>query len=313
MKNISPHSRVLGGMIGLVVGDALGVPVEFESRETLKTDPVTRMRGHGTHNQPPGTWSDDSSLALVTLESLLSGYDLGNICERFHRWLFRGYMTPHGKAFDVGHTTREAIFRYASGKVSPEDCGGTDEHNNGNGSIMRILPVSLYASRADEETLIARSCEVSRITHGHIRAQLCCAFYSLVVKAAMQGYDVRAARAYAARSLAPRLPDEERHRFRRLTDGSVQDEPEERIQSSGYVLHTLEASIWCCSQYEGFEQSVLAAVNLGGDTDTTGSVTGGLAGVVHGIEQIPQSWIEALARRQDVWNLVEAFALKLAE
>ena len=134
------REQIVGCVLGLVVGDAVGVPVEFKSRAQLDAAPVTDMTGFGTYNQPPGTWSDDSSLALSTAESLLAGYDPADMMRRFHAWLTTAAMTPHGEVFDVGIATRAAIARYAQGEP-PEAWGGRGERDNGNGSLMRISPI----------------------------------------------------------------------------------------------------------------------------------------------------------------------------
>ena len=141
MKNIW-----VNGMMGVVVGDALGVPVQFVSREELKKYPVRTMDGYGTYNMPPGTWSDDSSMALATLDSIRENGDVNyaDICERFYRWLFFGEYTPAGKAFDQGNTCVKAIGNFLRDK-DYRTCGVTGEWANGNGALMRIMPACLYA------------------------------------------------------------------------------------------------------------------------------------------------------------------------
>jgi len=134
---------MLGGLWGAVVGDALGVPVEFRSREELRQDPVQDMRGYGTYNQPAGTWSDDSSLLLCTAESLLDGFDTRHLASLFVRWLHQAHWTPWEEVFDVGGTTHRAINNLSKG-AEPEEAGLTDENSNGNGSLMRILPIALH-------------------------------------------------------------------------------------------------------------------------------------------------------------------------
>ena len=147
------QDRILGGLWGAVIGDALGVPVEFMSREQVRRNPITGMRGYGTFNLPPGSWSDDSSLLLCTVESLLDGFDTSKMGELFIRWLNEGYWTPWGETFDVGNSTMSSIRRLMKG-VPPEEAGGRGEHDNGNGSLMRIIPVGIFfASQTDRRTL----------------------------------------------------------------------------------------------------------------------------------------------------------------
>ena len=304
------RSRVAGALWGSLTGDALGVPVEFRSRAAVQGDPVTGMRGHGTHGQPAGTWSDDSSLLLCTVESLTSGgFSPDDLAARFVRWWRAGYWTPHGVVFDIGIATRQALMRAASG-VPAEECGGRDEHDNGNGSLMRILPVSLRFAEADESELLRRLSVASRVTHAHLRSVMACFFHGFVVRALLRGEAPAAALASAQAAFRARFadadPDEWPH-FRRLLDPGMAALPEQAIRSGGYVIDTLEAALWCLLNSRSFEDCVLRAVNLGDDTDTTGCVAGGLAGLTWGMESIPDHWIAGLARRDEVAALIERF------
>ncbi len=152
-------NKVLDGLFGLCVGDALGVPVEFKSRSYLTKNPVKNMIGYGTYNKPPGTWSDDSSLAFCLADSLCNGYDINDIADKFVSWYYHNLWTPHGEVFDIGNTTSEAIFRLKQGNINPEKAGAMDEYSNGNGSLMRILPLSFikrvnYSILPSESVLI---------------------------------------------------------------------------------------------------------------------------------------------------------------
>ena len=180
-------TRINGGLLGLLVGDALGVPVEFSSREQRLADPVTDMRAFGTHNQPAGTWSDDGSLALCTASSLIdAGYDLEDTARRFVGWLDEAYWTPHGKVFDIGYTTRRAIQRLRKG-TPPTEAGGQREQDNGNGSLMRILPLALRFPNLPVPELLDRAHGLSCLTHAHPRAQLACGFYTVLATRLLAG------------------------------------------------------------------------------------------------------------------------------
>lgn len=301
------RDRILGGIIGLVVGDALGVPAEFRSRTHLRQHPITGMTGHGTHNQPPGTWSDDSSLGLATLASLLEGYDPVDMMARFSRWWSEGYMTPHGRVFDIGNTTSASIQRFNM-KRERSEWGSTSEGENGNGSLMRILPLSFYACQQDTQEIVARSFEVSALTHAHVRSRLCCAYYSLLVRDVVKGSSLTQAMSAASRELMPFVPNEERTILARVLSGAIIHEPEDRIRGSGYVVHCLEASLWCANRDNNFAEAVLAAVNLGEDTDTTAAVTGGLAGTIYGIAAVPEEWRSTLIRGDEVMAMAIALA-----
>jgi len=300
--------KMIGGLLGVAVGDALGVPVEFNSRSRLKTNPVTGMTGYGTHRQPEGTWSDDSSLTFCLAESLCRSYDLHDTSRRFVRWLDEAYWTPHGETFDIGNTTFRAISRLRSG-INPIEAGGRDERDNGNGSLMRILPVALYFASSGTEEILKATHDVSCLTHAHPRSQMACGFYNLMVVELLGGagpfeaYQRATESALQAYSNSPY--SEELSHFERVLSGRIHEEPEATIRSSGYVVHTLEASTWAFLRASSFDEAVLSAVNLGEDTDTTGAVTGGLAGVYYGLAAIPKHWIDSLARLPDIMALGE--------
>lgn len=299
-------SKILAGLIGVCVGDALGVPVEFTSRIDRVKSPVTTMIGYGTYNQPPGTWSDDSSLTFCLAESLCSGFSLDVIANSFCRWLNEGFWTPHGKVFDIGNTTHDAIKRLKQG-VPPLEAGGRDDRSNGNGSLMRILPLVYYHKTLDFSELIERSHQVSCITHAHLRSQIACGIYISIAVCLLQGLDPQAAYLQgvqdAQKIYSQSLYAQERHHFHRVNSGELASLPIDFIRSGGYVIDTLEASLWCFLNSSSYAEAVLKAVNLGDDTDTTAAVTGGLAGIYYGVENIPEEWINQIARIEDIIDL----------
>jgi ADP-ribosylglycohydrolase len=304
--------RVLGGLWGAIVGDALGVPVEFKSREERKKDPVTDMRGYGTFHQPPGTWSDDSSLMLCTVESLIDGFNVARMGEFFVRWLDHGYWTPHGVAFDIGNSTMSSIQRMIRG-VAPEVAGGDSEHDSGNGSLMRILPISIYFASSPASDIINYAHRASDLTHRYYIPQAACAFCCVMGKALLDGASLDEAYRLTIRAVQDyydNLPSHGRlsfSHFSRLFSGDIADLPEDEIQSGGYVVNTLEASIWCLLNTRSYKEAVLKAVNLGEDTDTTATVAGGLAGIHYGYDAIPGEWINGIVRRDDIRKLLDQF------
>ena len=304
------REQLVGCLLGLVVGDALGVPAEFKTRRQLDQKPVTTMTGFGTHKQPPGTWSDDSSLALATAESLLEGYAPRDMMRRFHAWLTTGYMTPHGEVFDVGNATQAAIARFAEG-LPQEAWGGREERDNGNGSLMRIAPLSCAVHHLDAAAIVAASVEVSALTHAHPRSTMCCAYFSLLLRGLLTGQGLDEAMQAAACELRGSLPPEEAQLFARVLDGTVLLADRGQIAGSGYVLHCLEASLWAAARGRGFRESVLLAVNLGDDTDTTGAVTGAICGAMYGLRGIPADWLAAVVRGDMVRALAEQLASKI--
>jgi ADP-ribosyl-[dinitrogen reductase] hydrolase len=300
-------------LLGLAVGDALGVPVEFKSRSYLQQHPVADMTGYGTHNQPPGTWSDDSSLTFCLAESLCQGYDLSDIAQRFVRWYQDGYWTPHGKVFDIGISTSRAL---PTG-TSPLLSGGVGENDNGNGSLMRILPILFYVKELPILERFRIIEQVSGITHAHIRSIVACFIYVEYALRLIHGHEKYHALQEMQRSVNHFLqeysicPTEERDKFHRILENPIGEYEilpiykyqEEEIRGSGYVLHTLEASFWCLLKTDNYPAAVLKAVNLGEDTDTTGCVTGGIAGLYYGVTGIPEKWMNQIARKEEIIEL----------
>lgn len=309
------EQKIKGGLIGAVVGDALGVPVEFMSRSYLRTNPVTNMRGYGTHNQPPGTWSDDTALTLCLVETIVEGFDIQILVQKFCNWYQYSYWTPHGYMFDCGISTAKAIDRLLKG-ASPTESGESGEYANGNGSLMRILPLAFYLQNRPINERFAVVSEVSALTHGHIRSKIACFFLVEFAIDLLKGQSKFAAFADAQNSVRDYInslpcPDTEKELFIRIFYDNIAELPESEIFASGYVLHTLEASLWCFLNTNSFEEAVLKAVNLGDDADTTGAVTGGLAGIYYGLKSIPKKWITQLARSKEVMTLIEKFEEKI--
>jgi ADP-ribosyl-[dinitrogen reductase] hydrolase len=316
MSDIKRASTTLNScldiLLGVSVGDAMGVPVEFHSREEIQNDPVTDMIGFGSHNMPAGTFSDDSSLTFCLAEALASGFSLNTIAQNFVKWRYDNYWTATNEVFDVGITTQHAIERLVKG-TQPDLAGDFDVWSNGNGSLMRILPLLLYIKDkpVDERYKITR--QVSSITHGHVRSAIACFYYlefALELLAGAEKFEIYKALQTSMPQFLDSLsinPDEKNIFYRLLID-RIDLVPEDRIKSSGYVLDTLEASIWCLLTTDSYKDAVLKAVNLGSDTDTTGAVTGGLAGLLYRHRSIPGNWLSQLARRQDIEDLASRMA-----
>jgi len=297
-------------LFGIAVGDALGVPVEFTIREDLEIFPVKDMRGYGTHQQPPGTWSDDSSLSFCLAESLIEGYNLRDLARRFLAWCDEGYWTAHGEVFDVGGATEDAIIKLREEKVPPQQVGGSADHDNGNGSLMRILPLVFHHHTLEVAERFRLVREVSSVTHGHFRSVFSCFFYLEVARAVLQGLDPLPAYEQAIHvtqdwSKQASLPSSELRLFHRVLEGHIPHLAPFQVHSSGYVIHSLEASLWCWLTTDSYEQAVLTAVNLGADTDTTAAITGGLAGLTYGYNAIPMRWLQQLASKEDITDLAD--------
>jgi ADP-ribosyl-[dinitrogen reductase] hydrolase len=296
-------------LLGVAVGDALGVPVEFKSREAIAENPVTEMTGFGTYNLAPGTFSDDSSLAFCLAEALTQEFNLQKIADNFVAWLNNNYWTARGNVFDVGIATKQSI-RSLEGGCKPELAGGMDVSDNGNGSLMRILPLLVYIKDKPVADRYQITKQVSAITHGHIRSLIACFYYLEFARQIING----TGKMQVYKNLQTEIPEylnslsintNEIKLFDRLLKENIYSLSEDAIFSSGYVLHTLEASIYCLLTTDNYKAAALKAVNLGADTDTTGAVTGGLAALLYGWETIPESWTEQIARKDNIIDLAD--------
>ncbi|MEM0994295.1 MAG: ADP-ribosylglycohydrolase family protein [Bacteroidota bacterium] len=306
-------------ILGLVVGDALGVPVEFESRAALSKNPVKGMRAHGTYHQPKGTWSDDSSLTFCLMEGLMNGYDLVAIASAFVAWKTQSKWTPHGRVFDIGITTSKAISTLAV-TLNQKNYGALDylyinasEYSNGNGSLMRIAPLYFYLKDKGIAANFDQIWAVSALTHGHIRAALCCLFYLILLDELITAKDKKVAYSNTQKRFNQfaekrQINSSELQLLKRITQGDIANAAVETIKSDGYVVHSLEASIWCLMNHHTYVETVLAAVNLGEDTDTTAAIVGALAGALYGIAQIPEEWLSTIVNVKDIEDLCKRFA-----
>jgi ADP-ribosylglycohydrolase len=296
--------KILDGIIGLCVGDALGVPVEFTDRESLQRNPVTDMQGYGTYNQPPGTWSDDTSMTLCLLDSLTKGLDYYDIMRKFIAWYNKAEYTAHSKVFDIGFATKKALNCFVKYDMEPIMCGGIEENDNGNGSLMRILPIAFYLQAANvghDETFDIIH-DISALTHAHDRSKIACGIYVSIaqnlincpenIKSGIYGGIKKAKSYYESKQ---EYVEELKH-YNRIFNDDFINLPQDEIKSSGYVVHTLEAALWCLLNTDSYENCVLKAVNLGEDTDTVAAVAGGLAGIYYGYNAIPKKWINQIAR-----------------
>lgn len=308
------YSLIRGAIFGHVIGDALGVPVEFVPRQRLQKHPVSEMAGGGSRRYPAGTWSDDSSMTLCALESLIqcNGYDGADMMGRFASWAQDGYMTSTGKAFGIGRTTFAAICRFRRGEHSAA-YGGKSEKDNGNGSLMRILPVVLFnffckAGESDGRKL-ETVYQASQLTHAHLRSQVACGIYSFIAEELLRKPVKSSISLGVKRSSEFYQEHEEYPNFSRLFSEEFFSLPVEEIRSGGYVVDTLEAAVWCLMNSGTYRECVLKAVNLGGDADTTAAVAGGLAGILYGEAALPETWATQLANSE----MIDGLCKKAAE
>jgi ADP-ribosyl-[dinitrogen reductase] hydrolase len=302
-------NRLKGGLYGLLIGDALGVPYEFQPASAIParqlidmTPPPSFRRAHATVK--PGTWSDDGALALCLLESLLEKgrLDLTNLAAKFLAWADNGYLAVDGRVFDIGIQTSYA-FDNLRGGISPELAGRSGERDNGNGSLMRVLPLALW-HRGSDEDLVNMAHVQSLVTHGHPHSQVCCALYVLVARRLLEGRGMNEAWADAEEALGAiygRTPLATALEFVRSLKAAVPT-------GSGYVVDCLWSARSACNEstYAGV---VKAAIAFGNDTDTTACIAGGLAGIHFGFDAIPLRWLDILRGRELVKPLEKQLLL----
>lgn len=310
------------GMIGLIVGDALGGPVQFMTREELKDAPVTEMEPFRYEGGfPAGTWSDDSSMALAILKSIKDKkeIDLPDIMNNFVKWYDQGEFTPFGQAFDEGSTTSDAIESFMeSGDVTT--CGQKDEWSNGNGSIMRTLPACVFVYEKEKQGKYSSSeamhkiHSVSALTHANRISKIGCGIYYKLVKSILEHKNDMSLMECLQRGVEEAATYYDRrdgyrkafYPYVRLMDlDEFSKLAENEIKSGGYIVETLEAAVWGLLTTNSFEECLLKVVNLGEDTDTVGAVAGGLAGIYYGYEGIPEEWVLSIQGKFVIWRVLQ--------
>jgi ADP-ribosyl-[dinitrogen reductase] hydrolase len=281
--------RSKGSLLGLAAGDALGTALEFSVRD--RSPRVTELNGGGPFDLPPGVWTDDTSMALCLADSLLAKarFDPADVMDRFLRWQREGENSPIGRCFDIGNATAGALRRCELDRQP--FAGDPSPRVAGNGSLMRLTPVVIFAQR-DPQAAVTLAREQSRLTHAAPEAVDACAFFATLLVEALSGgspHDILAPRPWAGTPAVAAI-----------AGGSWRGKARSDISSSGYVIHTLEAALWCVGRRASFEDAVIEAANLADDADTVAAVTGQLAGALHGIHGIPARWLDRLAWRERI-------------
>lgn len=282
--------RALGCLIGLAVGDALGTTLEFQPRD--RSPRVADIVGGGPFNLRPGEWTDDTSMALALAHSLLAsgGLNERDLMTRFVSWWRHGQYSSTGRCFDIGITTRQALSDFE--RTGNPLAGSANPNAAGNGSLMRLAPAVLHGlpHGADEIERVAG--QQSRTTHGSPACIESCREFASRLHLAIIGTPL-------SEVLAPETKAE-RPEVRKVLEGSWRGKLRREVKSSGYVVHSLEAALWCVARTTDFEEAVILAANLGDDADTTAAITGQLAGALYGLSGIPDRWLNVLAWRERI-------------
>ncbi|MBU9713664.1 ADP-ribosylglycohydrolase family protein [Evansella tamaricis] len=295
----------VGSLVGLAVGDCVGVSVEFSPPGTF--EPVQEMTGGGPFGLNPGEWTDDTSMTLCLATSLIEkeDFDAKDQMERYVKWYKEGYLSSRGSCFDIGNTVRDALHRFLD--TGEPFSGSSDQWSAGNGSIMRLAPIPLFWSH-DMEEVIYFSGESSRTTHQAAEAVDACHYFGALIAAVANGTpkDTLLSREFTS-FVEEKLGRELRGKIKDVAEGSFKYRVPPEINGKGYVVSSLEAALWAFYLTDNFRDGLLMVVNLGEDSDTTGAIYGQLAGAYYGIDAIPSVWCEKLVERE----LIESFAEKL--
>lgn len=302
-------SKIKDGVFGHAIGDAMGVPVEFCIREKLLAHPVTKMIGYGSHDVLAGTWSDDTSMEIATMDSMINQggrINCEDIMMNFYYWLKDAKYTPYGEVFDAGRTCIKSIINFSKG-YDISECGQKDEYSNGNGSLMRILPIAYYCyyNKLKEEEIFEVVKNVSSLTHAHEISVLGCYIYVNYIIKLLEGKDKFESYNLIKLIDYSMFTEESLEVYKRVLKEDIEKYSIDEIKSSGYVVDTLEASFWILLNASSFKEAIIGAINLGNDTDTIAAITGSMAGILYGYNSIPQEWLDKLAKRDYIEDLCD--------
>lgn len=294
MSVTSKLSRATGALVGLAVGDALGTTLEFSGRDQ---NPLhTEIVGGGPFGLQAGEWTDDTSMALCLADSLLANgkFDAQDTMDRFVRWWREGENSSNGTCFDIGITTSDSLSRYE--KSGDPWCGLTDPSTSGNGSLMRLAPIPIFF-HDDIDQANAMAMAQSRTTHSSDESIQACEYYCTLIVEAINGESKE--RVLGSREL------QAREKIRQIVRGDWKNKTRDQIESTGYVVHSLEAALWSIHTSSSFEEALVKAVNLAGDADTVGAIAGQLAGALWSYDAIPSRWLQALKQREYIVGLAK--------
>ena len=301
MKQEQFYEKVKAVIFGHAVGDAVGGPVQFEERSERDRFPVTDMMPFYGERFPKGAWSDDTSMSLCAMDALAKhGLDFRAVMQNFKKWLFESEFTPTGVTFDVGRACFRSVSEFSRDAFFAEGHGRCGEYENGNGSLMRIYPFTLYLGCSDYhlDRKIAYIHRASALTHAHPRSCIGCGIYSFILWELLKNPTKQGIKDGLKKAKAYYQEEPELKCYRRLFDEGFAALPRDEIRSSGYVVDTLEAAVWCALTTENYRDCILKAVNLGLDTDSVGAVAGSLAGLLYGFEGIPEDWRNSLLKKE---------------
>lgn len=325
------EKQINGALYGFIVGDALGVPVEFKKREYLKQNPIINMMENKYRKTTKGYWSDDTAMTLCTVRSIIDvkGVNIKlqeSIMNNYLKWADKGYMAINNRTFGIGQATLRSMMEYSKSKSFEEyyenKLKKEEKRNGGNGALMRILPLILYLYQFDfsENEKISETENLNRkyefiefnvrLTHNNFINAQSCIFYTMFIFNLLETNNLNESYDLSIRQFKERykyVPQD----LKRIISKKVIYADEDEIKSTGYVVYTLEASLWCLFNSNDFKELVLKAVNLGEDADTVGAITGSLGGIYYTYNQIPEDLLNQLCEKDMIDTTIKEYKQKI--
>lgn len=304
--------KYIDGLMGFVIGEVAGIPLVNRTREELLKKPVTKMVGEGTFDTQEGTWGDSTSLMIATIDSINAKniVDFNDIALKFAAFKNHHQYTADHEVFKLNSTIAKAIDKFEENHDNPILCGSTDDNDNDNGSLMRILPIAYYAldKKLKDFEVLELVKQVSSITHANEISMMGCYIYTRFVMFLLTGKDKYSAYSMTKCVDYTMFNEETRKSYERLLNTDISKLKINEIKSSSYIVDTLEACIWVLLQSENFKEAIIGAINLGGDTSVIGALTGGIAGIIFGYDFIPDDWKDVILRREYLLDIFEEFS-----
>ncbi len=295
--------NIKSAIYGFVIGDAMGVPVEFEDREKLMKSPVTNMLGYGSYDVPKGVWSDDTSMTLATIDSIIvnkNELNYNDIANKFCEWINNAKYTATNEVFDIGTTTKYSLMRYWNNNIDATKCGGTGISENGNGSLMRMLPIALYCfyNKMEDNDIINIVRNTSSITHAHEISIIGCYMYVKYIIFILSNNNKTESYKLLQKIDYSIFNKDNINLYERIIKDDISKYSLDTIKSTGFVVDTLESALWVILNTENFNEAIIGSVNLGGDTDTIAAITGSIAGILYGYDSMNKKWIKDIKNKE---------------
>lgn len=302
--------HVRDGVIGMAVGEAMGVPTKSNKRESLLEKPVLKMIPKISHGIPKGAWSDCTSLTIATMDAISkSGLNYTAMADNYVRWFTTNKFCSINESFGIENTTLKSLVRYTRHMDEAYECGSDDYYDNGNESLARILPIAYYFTvhKDTDKNIYEVVKRTASITHAHEISILGCYILVRLIMNLLKGNNKYSALNQTKRLDYSMFSKESLNEYKRILVSDISEFEIEEIKTTSFVVDTLEASIWCFLKSNSFKECVIATTNIGGDTDTIGAISGALAGIFYGYGNIPKCYLEDLRKKDYLIELCENF------